>query len=185
MDGHFTALLGGADADVLTAISILARTRMRSAEQRRLPVAPGGSAALRVNDPVRVASMARRARRSSLGRRLMFRRPTPGNGSAGRPTTAAGSHRPRGGWRNGYSSSAAAPLRVVVARLDGGKPPTLRRPPPKRPGRLGATTIERAMDCHPRRGAVRPAVLAATAAPRATATMVPGASVPGGVGGPA
>ena len=50
MDGHLTALLGGADADLLASISILARTRtrMRFAEQRRLRVAPGGSAALRV-----------------------------------------------------------------------------------------------------------------------------------------
>ena len=66
MDGHLTALLGGADADLLAAISILALTRVRFAEPRRLLVAPGGSAALRVGGAVRVASMARRAWRSSL-----------------------------------------------------------------------------------------------------------------------
>ena len=66
MDGHFTALLGGADADPLAAVSILARTRMRFAEPRRLRVAQRGSAALRVGGAVRVASMARRAWRSSL-----------------------------------------------------------------------------------------------------------------------
>jgi hypothetical protein len=53
MDGHLTALLGGADADLLAATSILARTRMRFAEPRRLRVAPGGSAALRVGGAVR------------------------------------------------------------------------------------------------------------------------------------
>jgi hypothetical protein len=119
MDGHLTALLGGAHADLLAAISILARTRMRFAEPRRLRVAPGGSAALRVGRAVVVASMASRAWRSSLGQRLIFRRATPGTGPAGRPATAAGPHRPRGGRRNGYPSSPAVLLRVVVARLDG------------------------------------------------------------------
>jgi hypothetical protein len=119
MDGHLAAVLGGADADILAAISLLALTRVRVAEPRRLRVAQHGSAALRVGDAVRVASMARRARRSSLGQRLIFRRATPGTGSAGRPATAAGPHRPRGGWRNGAPSSPAVLLRVVVARLDG------------------------------------------------------------------
>ncbi len=95
MDGHLTALLGGADADLLASISILARTRMRFAEPRRLRVAPGGSAALRVGGAVRVASMARRARRSSL------RPASPATASASRdrigwrPAIATGPHRPR------------------------------------------------------------------------------------------
>ncbi len=66
MDGHLAALLGGADADLLAAISILALTHMRFTELRRSRLAQCGSAAFRVGEAVRVASMARRAWRSSL-----------------------------------------------------------------------------------------------------------------------
>ena len=47
-DGHLLALLGGADPDLLAAISILALSGMRLAELRRLRVAQCGRGAFRV-----------------------------------------------------------------------------------------------------------------------------------------
>ncbi len=46
-DGHLAALLGGAEADLLAAISILALSGMRLAELRRLRVAQCGRGAFR------------------------------------------------------------------------------------------------------------------------------------------
>ncbi len=48
MDGHLAALLGGADADLLAAISILALSGMRLAELRRLRVGQCGRGSFRV-----------------------------------------------------------------------------------------------------------------------------------------
>ncbi len=113
MDGHLAAVLGGADADILAAISLLALTRVRVAEPRRLRVAQHGSAALRVGDAVRVAFMARRARRSSLGQRLIFRRATsepdwqgtlpPLRGRTGRAEVGGTVPRPRPPCFSGWS----------------------------------------------------------------------------------
>ncbi len=48
MDGHLAALLGGADADLLAAISIVALSGMRLDELRRLRVAHCGRGSFRV-----------------------------------------------------------------------------------------------------------------------------------------
>ena len=49
-DRHLAALLGGADADLLTVIAILALSGMRLAELRRLRVAQCGRGAFRVGE---------------------------------------------------------------------------------------------------------------------------------------
>jgi integrase len=50
-DRHLAALLGGAEADLLAAISVLALSGMRFAELRRLRVAQCGRGSFRV-DPM-------------------------------------------------------------------------------------------------------------------------------------
>jgi integrase len=50
MDGHLAALLGGADADLLAAISIVALSGMRLDELRRLRVAHCGRGSFRVGE---------------------------------------------------------------------------------------------------------------------------------------
>ena len=50
MDSHLAALLGGADTDLLAAISILALSGMRLDEMRRLRVAQCGRGSFRVGE---------------------------------------------------------------------------------------------------------------------------------------